>query len=91
MKEEIILHFIHAQTQVRFNHWVTMGDAQHRALGELYELLDGQIDDFVETMIGKPEYGRPEFDTTFSILSISLCLLFPSHFFKKVLSTFVNL
>ena len=67
MKEEIILHFIHAQTQVRFNHWVTMGDAQHRALGELYELLDGQIDDFVETMIGKPEYGRPEFDTTFSI------------------------
>jgi len=67
MKEEIILHFIHAQTQIRFNHWQTFGDAQHKALGKLYELLDEHIDDFVETMIGKPEYGRPEFGETFSI------------------------
>jgi hypothetical protein len=67
MKEEIILHFVHCQAQIRFNHWQTMGDAQHRALGELYEALDGHIDNFIETMIGKPEYGRPEFDATFSI------------------------
>jgi hypothetical protein len=65
MKEEIILHFVHCQAQIRFNHWQTMGDAEHRALGELYELLDGQIDDFVETMIGKS--GRPEFESSFSI------------------------
>jgi len=67
MKEEIILHFVHCQAQIRFNHWQTTGDAIHRALGELYELLDDSIDDFVETMIGKPEYGRPEFGDTFSI------------------------
>jgi hypothetical protein len=67
MKEEIILHFVHCQAQIRFNHWATYGDAIHRALGELYELLDDSIDDFVETMIGKPEYGRPEFGDTFSI------------------------
>jgi hypothetical protein len=42
-----------------------MGDARHRALGELYGLLDEAIDDFVETMLGK--YGRPEFQPTFSI------------------------
>jgi hypothetical protein len=67
MKEEIILHFVHCQAQIRFNHWQTTGDAIHRALGELYELLDDSIDDFVETMIGKPEYGRPNFGDTFSI------------------------
>ena len=67
MKEEIILHFIHCQTQIRFNHWQTTGDAQHRALGSLYESLGDKIDTFVETMIGKPEYGRPDFGETFSI------------------------
>lgn len=65
MKEEIILHFIHCQVQIRFVHWQTDLDAKHRALGDLYEKLDGAIDDFVETMIGK--MGRPEFDGTFSI------------------------
>jgi len=67
MKEEIILHLIHCQTQIRLNHWSTFGDAEHRALGELYESLDGLIDTFVETMIGKPEYGRPKYDNDFSI------------------------
>jgi len=67
MKEEIILHFIHCQNQIRLNHWVTMGDAIHRGLGDLYESLDDLVDDFVETMIGKPEYGRPDFGPTFSI------------------------
>jgi hypothetical protein len=67
MKEEIILHFVHCQAQIRFNHWQTTGDAQHRALGNLYELLGNKIDNFVETMIGKPEYGRPDFGPTFSI------------------------
>jgi len=65
VKEEIILHLVHCQSQIRFNHWQTMGDARHRALGELYGLLDEAIDDFVETMLGK--YGRPEFQPTFSI------------------------
>lgn len=66
MKEEIILHFVHCQAQIRFNHWGTTGDAIHRALGELYSKLDGHIDNFVETMIGK-DGMRPDFGETFSI------------------------
>lgn len=65
MKEEIILHLIHCQTQLRLNHWSTFGDAEHRALGGLYESLNDLIDTFVETMIGKPEYGRPKFEDDF--------------------------
>lgn len=65
MKEEIILHFLHCQVQIRLAHWQTDMDAKHRALGELYDKLDESIDDFVETMLGK--FGRPEFQETFSI------------------------
>jgi hypothetical protein len=67
MKEDIILHFIHCQTQIRLNHWSTFGDAEHRALGKLYDILDGLIDEFVEIMIGKPEYGRPKYDDDFCL------------------------
>ena len=65
MKEEIILHFLHCQVQIRLSHWQTDMDAKHRALGELYDKLDESIDSFVEIMLGK--FGRPEFQETFSI------------------------
>jgi len=67
MKEEIILHFIHAQTQIRFNHWQTLNYVQHKYLGKLYDSLNDSIDEFIETMIGHPEYGRPNYGETFSI------------------------
>ena len=65
MKEEIILHFIHCQVQIRLAHWQTDLDAKHRALGSLYEFLVEAVDEFVETMLGK--YGRPQFEDTMSI------------------------
>jgi len=65
MVEEIVVHLLKCQTQIRVLHWQTTGDARHRALGELYGLLDENIDDFVETMIGK--YGRPKFPPQFSL------------------------
>lgn len=66
-KEDIILHFLHCQTQIRLNHWSTTGDAEHRALGKLYDLLNDFIDEFVETMIGKPEYERPRYQDDFCL------------------------
>ena len=64
--EEIILHLVKCQVQFRFLHWQTMGDAQHRALGELYESFDEKLDEFVETMIGKAGM-RPVFSPEFSL------------------------
>lgn len=66
MKEEFILKLVQIQNQFRFLHWQTFGDAKHRAYGEIYDTLGDLIDTFTEAMMGK--YGRPEFDSEFSIM-----------------------
>ncbi len=65
MKEEFILKLSQIQVQWRFLHWQTYGDAKHRLYGEIYNGLGDLLDEFTETMMGK--YGRPEFDSEFSI------------------------
>lgn len=66
MKEEIILMMLEFQTQVKLQHWNTYGYSTHKAMGELYDELIDQIDDFVETMIGK-DGVRPNFPDNFQI------------------------
>ena len=66
MKEEITLKLIQIQTQFKFLHWQTMGDAKHKAYGEIYDSLTDNIDTFVEAMMGKQ--GRVEFEPEFSIM-----------------------
>lgn len=66
MKEEIILKLVQIQSQFRFMHWQTTGDAKHRAYGKAYDKLGDLIDDFAEAMMGK--YGRFEFESEFSIM-----------------------
>jgi len=66
MKEELTLKLIQIQTQFKFLHWQTFGDAKHKAYGEIYDLLGDNIDTFVEVMMGKQ--GRVEFDPEFSIM-----------------------
>jgi hypothetical protein len=65
MKEEFILKLSQIQVQWRFLHWQTYGDAKHRLYGKIYDRLGDLLDEFTETMMGK--YGRPEFDSEFSI------------------------
>jgi len=66
MKEELIKKLVQMQLQWRFLHWQTFGDAKHKTYGQIYEGLDGLIDEFVETMMGK--YGRPEFEPEFALM-----------------------
>lgn len=53
---KIIVPLVQFQQQLRIFHWQTESYAQHKALGKAYESLDGLIDSFVETFMGK--YGR---------------------------------
>lgn len=41
---------------MKINHWQTKGYARHKAFGEFYDTMDGLIDSFVESAMGK--YGR---------------------------------
>ena len=47
---------VEIQTQLRFFHWQTKSYARHQAYGMVYDEMDGLIDSFVESMMGK--YGR---------------------------------
>ena len=53
---ECISKFLTLQNQLRIHHWQTPSYAEHKALGKAYEALDGLIDTFVETHMGK--YGK---------------------------------
>lgn len=46
---KILLNF---QIELRLHHWGTESYAAHKALGKLYEGLDGLIDTFTEAYIG---------------------------------------
>ena len=66
MKEELILKLVQIQLQFRFLHWQTLGYSKHKAYGKIYDNLGDLIDTFTESMMGK--YGRPEFESEFSIM-----------------------
>lgn len=48
----IIKSFLTIQNQLRILHWQTESYAEHKALGNAYEDLDGLIDDFIEVYSG---------------------------------------
>ena len=89
MKEELILKLIQIQTQFKFMHWQTMGDAKHRAYGEIYDSLGDLIDSFVESMMGK--YGRPEFESEFSIMFQDLKSLSVQNFIDGITEFLVSM
>jgi hypothetical protein len=43
--------------QIKLYHWQTHSYARHKATDEVISALDGTIDEYVETYMGK--YGRP--------------------------------
>lgn len=59
MKEQFVLMMLQIQNQVKILHWQTFSEARHVAYGGYYDSLAGNIDEFVEVMMGK--YGRFEF------------------------------
>ena len=89
MKEELILKLVQIQSQFRFLHWQTFGDAKHRAYGKMYESLDEHIDKFVEAMMGK--YGRPQFDDEFSIMFQDIKSLSVQNFIDGITEFLVSM
>lgn len=53
----LITTLLTLQAQLRVFHWQTKSYAEHKAIGKLYDALEGSIDTFVETFSGR--YGVP--------------------------------
>ena len=52
MEKDIIEFSLKVLNQVRVFHWMTTSYAQHKALGDLYDALNKNIDTLVETYMG---------------------------------------
>jgi hypothetical protein len=89
MKEEIILKLVQVQVQFKFMHWQTTGDAKHRAYGDIYDTLGDLIDNFTESMMGK--YGRPEFESEFSLMFQDLKSLSLQNFMDGITDFLVSI
>jgi hypothetical protein len=89
MKEEIILKLVQVQVQFKFMHWQTTGDAKHRAYGDIYDTLGDLIDSFTEAMMGK--YGRPEFESEFSLMFQDLKSLSLQNFMDGITDFLVSI
>jgi len=89
MKEEYILKLVQIQNQFRFLHWQTTFDAKHQAYGNVYETLDGFIDEFAEAMMGK--YGRPEFPSEFSIMFQDINALSMQNFIDGICGFLISM
>ena len=61
MKEEIVITLVQIQAQFRVLHWQTTSFSRHTAYGNIYGELEGNIDDFVEILMGKQgRFDLPE-------------------------------
>jgi DNA-binding ferritin-like protein len=78
----IVSKFLTFRDQTQILHWQTTSFAEHKALGELYEKLDANIDEFVETFMGK--YGRVVSQTSFSLTLENYKNLSPLQFMDVV-------
>jgi hypothetical protein len=52
-KEEIVMKFLVVLNMTKLYHWKTHNYAAHKASDELYDVLNKNIDRFVEVMLGK--------------------------------------
>lgn len=52
-KEELVNSFLDVLMLIKLYHWKTKSYAEHKATDELYSSLNENIDQFVETMLGK--------------------------------------
>ena len=72
----LIQEFLSVQQNIRMYHWTTKIYNQHVVSGELYEKLDGLIDKFVETFLGKNKINFDSFDINFKIFLMGEIELF---------------
>ena len=52
-EKDIVIHFLEMLNTIKLFHWKTTGYAVHKATDDLHSKLSGNVDSFVEVMLGK--------------------------------------
>lgn len=89
MKETIILMMMEYLNQIKFLHWNTYSYSGHKSLGELYDNLSEEIDEFVETLMGK--YGRPQYPDQFTLQFTKPDLMEPIKYLSQLSEYLISL
>ena len=76
--------FFHMLMNIKVFHWNTYNFVQHKATDDLYNELQGLVDQFVEVYMGK--YSRIRFDESFSVDVHD----FDESDFKKLLDYYIS-
>jgi len=66
-KEQLIMRFLVVLNMVKLYHWKTFNYAAHKASDELYSSFNGNMDKFVEVLLGKMDGARINLTTVKSI------------------------
>lgn len=61
-EKDIVIHFLEMLNTIKLFHWKTTGFAVHKATDDLHSKLSGNVDSFVEIMLGK-HGGRLNFQS----------------------------
>ena len=83
----LLTALLSAQNQFKIFHWQTTSFSQHKAFGEIYDNLSGEIDEFIEVYMGK--YGRITAPKSFNI-SLGNITDNPSEYVDKVIRFMVD-
>ena len=84
----IVSKLLTFQNQIKILHWQTTSHSEHKALDGLYESLEANIDDFVETFMGK--YGRIVSQTNFSLTLENYKNLSPMDFMNIMIAYLID-
>jgi len=74
--------------QLHVYHWQTDSYAEHQAFGQAYDTLDGLMDQFVETFMGK--YGKVASKGGFEINLSNITDKKPNEFIDSVIDFLTN-
>jgi DNA-binding ferritin-like protein len=70
-KNSVVTTFLQMLNMVKVYHWNTRSYAEHKSTDELYDRLNKNVDQFVETMLGKRGDRLPNIDQRLPIMSKS--------------------
>jgi len=83
----LVPHFLTMINTVKLYHWRTMSFSTHKATDELFSTLNGKVDTFVETLLGKAVRSR---DALLQAPVMTLRTYTTNEEFKPVIQSYVQ-